>query len=209
MIRVILVVLLAIIFSTLAEVISKKYRFKTEFTRKIIHITGGTTAAFTPWFLSWQQIELLAVIMFSFLLVFRYLGLFKSSRSIKRISLGELMFAACIGLVAVITHDRLIFVAAILEMGIADSMAAVFGIYYGKKTGYKVFGQQKSLVGSGVFYLCSLLILSWYLLVSHAGGNWSVLIWLPVVATGLEAIGVDGLDNLLVPVVVAAILNRL
>jgi len=50
MIRVILVVLLAIGFSAMAEVVSKKHHFPAELTRKIIHITGGTAAAFTPWF---------------------------------------------------------------------------------------------------------------------------------------------------------------
>ena len=209
MIRVILVVLLAIGFSAMAEVVSKKHHFPAELTRKIIHITGGTAAAFTPWFLNWKQIEVLAVIMFVALLIFRYFGLFESSRLVKRISLGELMFAATIGLVAIITHDRLIFAAAILEMGIADGMAAVIGTYYGKRTGYKVFGRQKSLIGSAAFYLCSLLILLWYLLASHTSGNWSMLIWLPLVVTGLEAIGLDGTDNLIVPVFVAIILNRL
>jgi len=209
MIRVILIVLSAIVFSAFAEVISKKHHLKPELSRKIIHITGGTAAAFTPWFLSWNQIEILAVIMFAVLLIFRYLGLFKSSRSVKRVSLGELMFAACIGIVAVITHDRLIFVAAVLQMGIADGMAAVFGTAYGKNNGYKVLGRQKSLVGSGVFFVCSFLILDWYLLAAHMSNHWSVIIWLPLVATGLEAIGLDGTDNLIVPAVVAFILNRL
>lgn len=209
MIRVIIVVLLAVGFSAIAEAISKKQHFSAELTRKVIHIAGGTAAAFTPWFLSWKQIEALAVIMFIALLIFRYFGLFASSRLVKRISLGELMFAATIGLVAIITHERLIFAAAILEMGIADGMAAVIGTCYGKRTGYKVFGRQKSLIGSATFYLCSLLILLWYLLASHSGGNWTLLIWLPLVATGLEAIGLDGTDNLIVPVFVAFILNRL
>jgi dolichol kinase len=209
MIRVILIILIAIIFSAAAEVISKKHHLRPELSRKIIHITGGTAAAFTPWYLSWEQIEILAVIMFAILLIFRYFGFFKSSRSVKRVSLGELMFAACIGIVAVITHDRLVFVAAVLQMGIADGLAAVFGSAYGKSSGYKVFGRQKSLIGSGVFYLCSFLILDWYLLAAHMSGNWTVIIWLPLVATGLEAIGLDGTDNLIVPAFVALILNRL
>jgi dolichol kinase len=120
-----------------------------------------------------------------------------------------LLFALAIGLVAIIAHDRLIFAAAILHMSLADGLAAVVGTSLGKKTGYKVFGRQKSLVGSGVFWLCSVLILLWYLLASHTTSNWPVVIWLPLLATGLEAIGLDGTDNLLVPVVVAFVLNRL
>jgi dolichol kinase len=209
MIRVILVVLLAIGFTAIVEVVARKHHLPAELTRKIIHITGGTAAAATPWFLSWNQIVALAIIMLLIMMASRHLGLFKTSRSVNRASLGELLVAVSIGIVAIITHDRLIFAAAILEMGLADGLAAIVGTYYGKKTGYKVFGRQKSLAGSGAFYACSLSILFWYLLASHTNGNWSVLIWLPFVATGLEAISIDGTDNLIVPIVVTLILNRL
>ena len=209
MVEVVIILLLAVVFLFSVEYLSRKRKYPPEITRKFIHISGGTVAAFTPWFLTWHQIEEIAAVLFIIILISRVFHVFDSINSIKRTSIGDLLFALCIGLVAIIAHDRLIFAAAILHMSLADGLAAVAGTSLGKKTGYKVFGQQKSLVGSGVFWLCSVLILLWYLALSHTSANWAVIIWLPLLATGLEAVGLDGTDNLLVPVVVAIILNRL
>ena len=209
MVGVVVILLLSVVFLFGVEYLSRRKKYPPEITRKFIHISGGTVAAFTPWLLSWHQIEIIAAVLFIIILISKIFHIFESINSIKRTSIGDLLFALSIGLVAIIAHDRLIFAAAILHMSLADGLAAVAGTSLGKKTGYRVFGQQKSIVGSGVFWLSSVLILLWYLMLSHTNGNWSVLIWLPLLATGLEAIGLDGTDNLLVPVVVAIILNRL
>jgi len=209
MLAVVLILLLATAFLLGVEYLSRRKKYPPEITRKFIHISGGTVAAFTPWFLSWHQIEAIAAVLFIIILISRIFHIFGSINSIERVSIGDLLFALSIAVVAIIAHDRLIFAAAILHMSLADGLAAVAGTSLGKKTGYKVFGRQNSLVGASVFWLCSLLILLWYLLVAHVSGNWSVLIWLPLVATVVEAIGIDGTDNLLVPLVVTVIINRL
>lgn len=209
MIKIVLIVLLSIVFLFGVEYLSRRKNYPPEFTRKFIHICGGSVAAFTPWFLSWHQIEAIAAILFLLMFISRTLHIFSSVFSVKRNSIGDLLFALSIGTVAIIAHDRLIFATAILHMSLADGLAAVAGTTLGKKTGYKVFGRQKSLIGSAVFWLCSLLILLGYLLLSHSTSNWPILIWLPLVATGLEAIGLDGSDNLLVPVAIAVVLNLL
>jgi phytol kinase len=209
MIAILLIVFLSLLFLFGTEYISRKQKFPPELTRKFIHISGGTVAAFCPWFLSWHQIEGIVAILFVIMLLARIFHIFESIYSVKRSTLGDLFFALSIGLVAIITHDRLIFAAAVLHMSLADGLAAVFGTTFGKGNGYKVLGQQKSIVGSSVFWLCSELILLGYILLSHTTNNWSLLIWIPLLATGLEAIGVQGTDNLLVPAAVALILSRL
>jgi phytol kinase len=209
MIEALAVVILAVAFLSAVEYLSRRNKYPPEISRKFIHISGGTVAAFTPWFLSWHQIETVAAALFVILLVSRFFHVFRAINSVTRASLGDLLFALSIFVIAIIANDRLIFAVAILHMGLADGLTAVVGSSYGNKTAYKVLGRRKSLIGSGTFYICSLLILTWYLLVGHIGGNWVMLIWLPLVATGLEAIGLDGTDNLIIPVVIALILNRL
>jgi len=209
MIVALLIVILAVAFLSAVEYQSRRRKYPPEITRKFIHISGGTVAAFTPWFLSWHQVEAIAAALFVIILIARIFHILDSINSVTRASLGDLLFAASIFLVAVIANDRLIFAAAILQMGLADGLAAVVGTKYGERTAYKVFGRRKSLIGSFTFYLCSLVILAWYLVIGHISGNWAMLIWLPLVATGLEAVGLDGTDNLIIPVVVSLILNRL
>ncbi len=209
MIEVFLILLLSVVFLSAVEYLSRRKKYPPEITRKFIHISGGTVAAFTPWFLSWDQIEAIAVALFLVILVSRIFHVFDSINSVSRTSFGDLLFALSILVVAIIANDRLIFAAAILHMSLADGLAAIFGASWGKKTAYKILGQNKSFLGSAVFYLSSLLILVWYLLVSHTGASWTILIWLPAVATGLEAIGIDGADNLIVPILISLILNRL
>ncbi len=207
MFRLLFVIIVVFLLLVIVEYLWRKKKYHSEFTRKFIHITVGTFVAFWPWFLSWGQIELLAAAFFVVILASRTLSIFGSIHLIGRKTVGELLFAVSIGLTAFISHDRLIFAAAILHMSIADGLAAIVGTKYGKKLSYKIFGQSKTVIGTATFYVCSLIILSGYFAVSHASGAWPTLLWLPVVATALENVGARGSDNVLVPVAIALVLK--
>lgn len=207
MYKLLLVVAIVFLLLVVVEYMWRVKKYRSEFTRKFVHITVGTFAAFWPWFLSWNQIELLAAAFFVVILVSRFLSIFGSIHLIGRKTVGELFFAVSIGLTAFITHDRLIFAVALLHMSLADGLAAIFGTKFSKKSAYEIFGQRKTVVGTITFWLTSLIILSVYFAVSHAGGAWPTLLWLPLATTLLENIGLRGSDNVLVPAAVALALR--
>lgn len=179
-----------------------------EFSRKFVHITVGSFVAFWPFFLTWQQIQLLSIAFLVVVGVSKYFNLFQAIHSVQRPTHGELFFALAVGLVPFITHDKWIFMAAILQMGLADGMAAVIGERYGKQS-YLVFGHRKSLAGSLTFYIFSLMIMVFYVYGSGVNLSPYVVVGVAAVATGIENLAVKGLDNLLLPVFIAVALQGL
>lgn len=211
-----LLIAAAIVFALLviAEYLWRIKHIYSEVTRKFVHITVGTFVAFWPWFLSWRQIQWFAVFFLVAILLARSVTalsriftIFHSVYLIGRKTVGEVFFALTIGLTASFFHNRYIFMAALLHLSIADGLAAIIGTWYGKSTRYSVFGQIKSMVGSITFLVCSIGILIAYFTLSHASGFLPTILWLPLAATVLENVGIRGSDNLIVPMLVAVVLN--
>jgi dolichol kinase len=91
-------------------------------------------------------------------------------------------------------------------MSLADGLAAVFGMKFGKTNRYKVFGYAKSAVGTLTFFMVAMAIfVGMAIFVPNVFSLWFVAI--AAVATIVENVGVRGLDNLLVPLFVAVALN--
>ena len=104
------------------------------------------------------------------------------------------------------------FAAAILILGVSDALAAIVGKKYGKNSGYLVFGQKKSVVGSIAFFCSALIIVTGFAVVT--GISFTISTTLLVLVTTLlvtitENLGVYGSDNLLIPLVAVVLLNRL
>jgi len=125
---------------------------------------------------------------------------------VQRPTWGELYFALAVGVIAVITHDKWIYMAALLQMSLADGLAAVVGSRWGGKHKYSVLNHPKSLIGTLTFFIISigLLLIFNSLFPSPLGIGW--LIFASLLATLIENFGVGGLDNLLVPLLVAVVL---
>jgi dolichol kinase len=206
MLKLSLVIACTFVLLVAAEYLWRIKHYYSEITRKFVHVTVGTFAAFWPWFLSWNQIELLAGAFLIVILLSRLLTIFSSIHLIGRKTLGEIFFALAIGGVAILTHDRLIFMAALLHLSLADGFAAIVGTHFGKRHQYQVFGQVKSVVGSLTFLLCSVIILGFYFALSHHSALPTIM-WLPLLVTILENVGERGSDNLLVPLAVAVALQ--
>jgi len=96
-----------------------------------------------------------------------------------------------------------------LYVGIADAAAALVGKSIGKHT-YEYFGHKKSLEGSLAFVLSAILIMVSvvYILPSGLSPGLPVIILLPIITAAIEGFAPYGLDNLLVPLLVVAVLNR-
>jgi len=198
------VVFLILIF---AEYLSRYKGVHSELTRKIVHILVGVFVASWPFFLSWRTIQFLSLAFLTVLLVSIKLDIFGSIHAVKRKAHGEVLFALVIGILALIATHAWIFTAAMLILSIADGLAAVVGLAWGENSQYKVFGHTKSLVGTLTFFFTAMAIMICYAAFSHLGYSSTTLLWLPVMAAGLENVAVNGTDNIFIPLLVALVLT--
>ncbi len=179
-----------------------------EISRKLIHISVGSFVAFWPYFLTWQQIELLSVAFIVVILLSQKLKLFKAIHSVQRPTWGEVYFAVSVGLIAIMTHTPAIYAVALLHMSLADGMAAIIGVKYGSKSAYQIFGFRKSLAGSAAFFSVSIILLVAFALNQNIALT-PLLLVVALGATAIENVAVRGLDNLVIPIFIALALSQL
>ena len=191
-----------------SEVYWRKHHSHGELSRKFVHITVGSFVAVWPFFLGWGEIQLLSVAFLVVVSVSKYLKVFQAIHSVQRPTWGELFFALAVGLTTLVHQNKYLFAAALLHMSLADGLAAIVGTRYGHRSRYSVAGHAKSLVGSATFILVSLLILAAYGFVTGVTLQPQVLLAIAFSTAAVENIGVLGLDNLLVPLLVALTLNN-
>ena len=177
-----------------------------ELSRKFVHITVGSFVAFWPYFLSTTDIKLLSLAFVVVVGVSKYFHIFRSIHSVQRPTWGEVWFALVVVVLSFIAaqHPH-IFTAALLEMSLADGLAAVIGTRFGNRHRYTVFGSHKSLIGTFTFFAVSCLILGDY--AAWTSGV-ALLPLLPIAlgATLLENVASWGLANAAVPLFVAGTL---
>jgi len=200
--------ILAILLS--AEAIRKQERWSNEKLRKFVHISVGVLVSTWPFYLSILTIELLCLAMIGAVLVSKYFNIFRSVHSIDRKTWGDVLFPLGIGLTVMIAQAPWVFTVAMLHLSVADGAAALAGKRSTKSRNYNLLGQNKSVIGTLVFWLVSVLIISVVVIAERdALGYFTLplLFWLPAVATLLENASPQGLDNLIVPFAVAVSLN--
>lgn len=181
-------------------------RFHGEIGRKLIHVVVGSFVAFWPFFLSWAEILILSGAFLVVVSISKWLNVFQAIHSVQRPTYGELFFAVAVGAVALISREPYVFAAALLQMALADGMAAIVGTRYGGANRYRVMGYTKSVIGSLAFFVVSVLILFWYVGATGSGLEPVTIYAIALVATLLENFGGPGYDNLSVPVFVATAL---
>jgi dolichol kinase len=182
-----------------------------EVGRKFVHITVGSFVAFWPFFLTWNQIRILSLGFIVAVVLSKTFNIFSAMHSVQRPTYGEFFFALVVGILTFVTHSKAIYAAALLQMSVADGMAAIIGVEYGMKQQrwkYHVFGHAKTVIGTLTFFVISAAILFGY------SADTMRLAWyyVPLIAaatTAIENIGIYGLDNLLAPLFVAVILTQL
>lgn len=206
--------LLAVCFITflvlcVAEFGWRRGWLRNEFGRKFVHITIGSFVAFWPLFLTWNQIFFLSAAFVAAVGLSKYLGIFKAIHSVQRPTWGEIFFALSVGLLALLTQNGWMYMAALLHMSLADGLAAIIGTQYGKRNRYSVLGHTKSIVGSVTFFSISLIILVGYSIGTDTSIGLFTLLGTSLVATVLENVSTRGLDNITVPVWIAIVLSSL
>ena len=195
----------------IAEILWRKNILRGESARKFVHIIVGSYVAFWPFLVDFRVVQAVSA---SFLVVIAFslkYNIFRSIHGVARKTWGEAMFAVSIGLIAVLTSEPWIFVACVLHMSIADGFAALAGKKWGKGNRYKIAGHEKSVVGTAIFWFCSVLITSLAIinlpdLQSHA--SVFLIIFLPLLTSLTENIGIGGTDNVIVPLLVYLVLTN-
>lgn len=202
----ILTVLAVFAILVASELWWRKRRPHDEFSRKFIHIFVGSLAAFWPFYLAWHWIIALSAAFVVVISLSKYFNVFKSIHTVERPTWGEVYFALAVGLLAFITHEPWIYAVALLHMSLADGLAAVVGVTWGKRTEYKIFGHTKSIIGSVTFFTVSLALLIGYDTMTATQLAPGLIIGIALAATFIENVAGYGLDNLLIPLLVAVVL---
>ncbi len=201
-----LTALAVLIILVLNEVLWQKKDVHGEFSRKFVHVSVGSFVACWPFYLSWRQIEILGLAFLVGVTISKYLKIFQAIHSVQRPTLGEAFFAISIIALAFMTHNKWIYAAAALQMGLADGLAAIVGLRYGRRQSYVILDHTKSVIGTLTFFIVAVLIL---LAFSHYSGitlSDKRILTTAAIASVLENVAVVGIDNLLVPLAVALLL---
>jgi dolichol kinase len=195
----------------IAEFLRRKKLVTGEYHRKLLHIAGGTFIAFWPWLISYRAIQLIALAMIAVMLINRYVSVFNYQGILGRARYGDMLYALAVVLTAAFAHDKIIFALAILQVALADGLAAVLGIRYGKYWGYKFLNSKKTVIGSMVFWLVSASILGVGLLYLHDSISFRdyylLITLLPPLLTFAENISIYGIDNIVLPLLTVIILR--
>jgi len=195
----------------LAEWLGEHKILKGEYQRKFLHITSGAFIASWPWLISWRTIQVVSLLMLVIMAANHYFGLFNYHKRIGRVSYGDIFLGLAVLLSSVLTHNKIFFALAILEVAVADGLAALAGNSYGKEWTYKVLGYKKTLIGTMVFWIATVSILTPGLLAAHDIFSFKdyyyLLLLLPPALTLVENVAVFGVDNLIIPVFLILVLR--
>jgi dolichol kinase len=175
-----------------------------EWTRKLVHVGGGLVALALPWLVrSHWTVLALGALLGGVLLVTRRVGLLPSVHGVERSSEGAAYFPLAVYLVFLLAADRpILYLISVLALVVSDALAALVGTAYGRIT-YRVERDRRSIEGSAVFFLATFLAVHLPLLLLTGVERFvSVLVAIQIalLVTILEAVSVDGADNLIVPI---------
>lgn len=204
--------LAGILLILLVTELLREYKvLKGEYLRKSVHIAAGCFIAFWPWLISWRSIQAISLLMVMVMLGNKYMRFFNYHGRVRRVTYGDYFFALAIFVCSLITDDKIFFAVAILEVALADGLAAIAGIGLGRKWEYKVWGVKKTVIGTMVFWIVSASILTPGLLAAHDVFSFKdyyyLLLLLPPGLTLLENFAIYGADNLLVPLGLIVVLR--
>lgn len=206
-VEVVRVAMVVALFLVLSISIEGWYRWchpPVELSRKAAHVASGTLSALFPWiFSSTVSVAVLAVAMLAYFGIARRKGMLGSVFGVERHSRGDLYFVMSVLLLFSVSIERPIFYfVSIMTLTLADALAALVGSTYQRVT-YEVRSHRKSLEGSVIFFMATFLVIHLPLLLFTDVGRGQCVAMAALIAlvvACIEAISIDGFDNLLVPV---------
>lgn len=189
----------------LVRKLARQFQIGAEVQRKLVHLATGLYALTLPWLFperwpAYMLIALTFVVMLLLRLPNSRLG--ATLHSVERRSYGDLLLAGSVGLCLFLAGDRLfLYVLPIAVLTLADAAAALTGSAYGTRL-FRVEDGQKSVEGSAVFFVVTLLIaiICLMLMTPFQPAN-IIVISLMVAAFGtlVEAVSWRGFDNFFLP----------
>jgi len=188
--------------------IRARFDLHPELMRKMAHVGLGLATLSFPWLFStrWPVI-VVGALATATLLALRFVPSLHASvgrvvHGVHRSSAGDLYFPlAATGLFLLANGDWVLYVVPMLTLTLADAVAAVIGVAYGRHA-YGTTGEMKSVEGSLAFFIVAFIATGVPLLLfTDVGRMEAVLIGLTfgVLVMVLEAIAWRGLDNLFIP----------
>ncbi|TAE66930.1 MAG: phosphatidate cytidylyltransferase [Bacteroidetes bacterium] len=200
-------IILSIIFLSLfglAEFLYYFFKFKAEFTRKIVHIgTGIITLLFPLWLDNHWFVLFLCTNFFVLLSISLRFNFLKSINAIQRFSVGSLLYPCavymCYFVYDVEGQKLYFFYLPILSLALCDPVAEIIGKRYPYKT-FKIWQSTKSIGGSFAFALSNFL-LSWLILITLTNANQPIFSALIIAffTSIIEGISGKGTDNISIP----------
>jgi len=188
-----------------AEFLKRKFSLPSAFTRRAIHIGTAIVAGVAPIFVTKGEIFWVSIIFAIILFIGRAYHLFSAIHSVERHTFGEIYLPLGVAFTALFFLPQNIqaFQFGIFIMGISDAIGGLVGEKFGKHP-LSIFGNKKTMEGSLAFFVVSLVLTAIFApLISYK------LILVPAILTLVELCFVYGLDNLVLPIVGAYLIQML
>ena len=188
--------------------LQKHFPGHPELFRKLLHIGMGLVTLSFPWLFqeNWPVI-VLAVTAILVLLGLKWrgadsAGIHNVVHGVARDSLGEIYFPIAVAILFLLTRENtILFTIPVLILTLADAVAALIGVRYGK-IHYSTAEGVKSTEGSVAFFVVTFMSVHIPLLLLTTTGRVETLLIaliLGVLVMLLEALAWRGLDNLFIP----------
>jgi phytol kinase len=206
-------VALVYIYVAILLIITEKLLSKyPSISRKVLHIMVGNVAFILPIFQTKEIMAFIAAgpfIIFTFLMSpYTPIKSIKGKTSAAGHGMGLVYYSITWTILAYLFFDNMVVIAiGILAMSYGDGFASLLGIKFGKRK-YKVFGDEKSYVGSTAMFLFTFittLIAVFYYNITFTNLLLIILIFIAFVSALIEGVTPKGVDNLTVPFVAAFI----
>jgi len=187
------------------EFLKRKFSLPSAFTRRAIHIGTAIVAGVAPIFVTKEEIFWVSIIFALVLFIGRIYNLFSAIHSVERHTFGEIYLPLGVAVTALffLPQNVQAFQFGIFIMGISDAIGGLVGEKFGKHP-LSIFGNKKTVEGSLAFFVVSLVLTAIFVpLISYK------LIFVTVILTLVELCFVYGLDNLVLPIVGAYLIQML
>ncbi len=198
-------------FLLLSEFINRKSKLGLEISRKIFHLTAGTTCLVM--ILVFEE-NLPIIIIGSLFAITLPVSILLNLFSIqsKARGWGTVTFAIAFVILALLFWDRKdIFISAMAVLTYGDAFAAIVGKLWGKRK-YKIADGYKTMEGSVTFFLISFVSIAATLFLFNSAEIAQVL-WIAAMgalfATLVEATSTSNFDNATIPIGTATVLHLL
>jgi dolichol kinase len=185
-------------------------------SRKILHIMVGNIAFLLPIFQTKEVMAFLAAgpfILFTFLMSpYTPIKSIRGKTSAAGHGMGLVYYAITWTILAYLFFDNMVIIAiGILAMSYGDGLASLIGVKYGKRK-YKIFGDEKSYIGSFTMFIFTFVMMVVAILIYKTVFSneltityeiLAILACISFIAAIVEGITPKGFDNISVPLIVA------